>query len=121
MLKRQILLVIVFLSAVFIPMASAERIVHRLDFGWKFIKGDAAGAQAPAYDDSSWRDVQIPHDWSIAGPYDANWASATAYLPAGIGWYRKKFQLEETRLGKRISIEFDGVYNNSEVWINGHF
>ncbi len=121
MLKRQVHLEVILLAGVFISMASAERIVRRLDFGWKFIKGDPAGAQGPAYDDSGWRDVQIPHDWSIEGPYDANWASATAYLPAGTGWYRKTFELDKTLHGKFISIEFDGVYNNAEVWINGHF
>ncbi|MDX1935045.1 MAG: hypothetical protein SFU56_20805, partial [Capsulimonadales bacterium] len=57
--------------------------------GWKFRYGEADGAEAADFDDRSWRDVTLPHDWSIEGPFDRQWASATGYLPGGIGWYRK--------------------------------
>lgn len=97
------------------------RIVRDFDFEWRFLKDDAAGAQAPTFDDSQWRVVQVPHDWSIEGPYSQQWASGTGFLPGGIGWYRKTFTLDKKLWGKVVKIEFDGVYNNSEVWVNGHF
>jgi beta-galactosidase/beta-glucuronidase len=99
----------------------AARLYRDFDFDWKFIKADPAGAQAVEFDDSSWRDVNIPHDWSIEGPYSDQWASGTGYLPGGIGWYRKTFRLDSALQSKRIAIEFDGIYNNSEVWLNGQF
>jgi beta-galactosidase len=89
--------------------------------GWKFIKGDVTGAERPAYDDHTWRAVNLPHDWSIEGPFDEKWASSTGYLPAGIAWYRKTFTLKPSVPGGKTFIYFDGVYKNSEVWINGHY
>jgi beta-galactosidase len=92
-----------------------------MDYGWKFTRGDPAGAEASAFDDAGWRPVDLPHDWSIEGPYDS--AAATTgrggYLPTGIGWYRRSFTPRAPR-GSRVTIEFDGVYQNSDVWINGH-
>jgi len=87
---------------------------------WKFYKGDIANADKTSFDDKGWRAVNLPHDWSIEGPFDEQWASATAYLPAGIGWYRKTFEVSRAMLSKNIYVYFDGVYKNSEVWINGH-
>ncbi|HSV13400.1 MAG TPA: beta galactosidase jelly roll domain-containing protein, partial [Tepidisphaeraceae bacterium] len=91
----------------------------RFNDGWKFLKSDAVGAEATEFDDHSWRDIQLPHDWSIEGPFDQKWASGTGYLPGGIGWYRKTFSLTSAQAGRRISIRFDGVYKNSKVWCNG--
>ena len=88
---------------------------------WKFYKGDATNAERPSFDDAGWREVDLPHDWSIEGPFEERWASATAYLPAGIGWYRKTFELGKDLRSKNIFLYFDGVYKNSEVWINGHY
>ncbi len=70
---------------------------------------------------NEWRPIDLPHDWSIEGPFDQKWASGTGYLPAGIGWYRKNFSLPLALKHKNIYIYFDGVYKNSEVWINGHY
>jgi beta-galactosidase len=75
----------------------------------------------PAFDDSSWRPVNVPHDWSIAGPFRPDYASGNGFAPGGLGWYRKHFQLEPTRPDRVVTIEFDGVYDYSEVWINGVF
>ncbi len=93
------------------------------DFGWKFLKGDVAGAQAPSFVDMGWRDVDLPHDWSIEGPFGESEPSAGtgAYLPTGIGWYRKRFRMGAADRGRVITLEFDGVYQNSEVWINGQY
>lgn len=90
------------------------------DFGWKFLKGDVPGAQQPTFSDASWRDVDLPHDWSIEGPFGEKEpaSGAGAYLPTGVGWYRKKFRLSEAYRNKVVVLEFDGVYQNSEVWIN---
>ncbi len=75
----------------------------------------------PAFDDSGWRQVDVPHDWSIAGPFSADYASGNGYAPGGIGWYRKHFKLDPAQKGRHVTIEFDGVYDFSEVWINGVF
>jgi beta-galactosidase len=93
------------------------------DFGWKFLQSDAVGAQMPAFVDGGWRDVDLPHDWSIEGPVDENAASGGngAYLPTGIGWYRKRFRVGAADRGRVVTLEFDGVYQNSEVWINGQY
>ena len=95
------------------------RSVRDLDFDWKFAKGDIPNAQTRAFDDTHWRTVQVPHDWSIEGPYSDEFASGTGYLPGGVGWYRKTFSVGPSLRNKRLSVEFDGVYNNAEVWING--
>ena len=93
------------------------------DFGWKFFQGDAPGAQQPAFADASWRALDLPHDWSIEGPFLQNAPSGGAggYAPTGIGWYRKRFRLPASYRDSKISIEFDGVYQESEVWINGQY
>ena len=91
------------------------------DFDWCFSKGNFATAMMPDFDDSTWRIVNLPHDWSIEGPFSAEYSSGNGYAPGGIGWYRKHFKLDAVNKGKLIEIEFDGIYNNSEVWINGLF
>lgn len=93
-----------------------------MDFGWKFMPGDQTDAQRFDFDDSEWRTLDLPHDWSIEGAYDekAPTGGSGGYLPTGIGWYRRTFNLPKASNGKTIWIEFDGVYMNSEVWVNGH-
>ena len=105
-----------------LPAWCAAPVRERLNFdaGWRFYKGDAPGAERARFDDAGWRKLNLPHDWSIEGPYSASNASATGYLPGGIGWYRKTFPLDESLAGRRIYIDFDGVYRDSDVWINGH-
>ncbi len=92
------------------------------NFGWKFIlEKDATPIQGfeVSMDDKSWEDVRLPHDWSIGMDYDtAKYDGATGYLPGGIGWYRKTFE-HSAASDERAFILFDGVYNNSETWING--
>ncbi len=97
------------------------RIVPSFDPGWRFYKGDVQGAEKAVFDDSEWRTVDVPHDWSIEGPFAAKnpTGGAGGYLPAGVGWYRKHFSLTQEYGGRRVFIEFDGVMANSDVWING--
>jgi beta-galactosidase len=102
--------------------AGAGRVRDSFDFGWKFLKGDAPGAQQPSFADTSWKDVDLPHDFSIEGPFSANTPSREGgYLPTGIGWYRKRFNVPVAYRDRKVSIEFDGVYQLSEVWINGQY
>lgn len=84
---------------------------------WKFIQEDVTDAIKPSYDDSKWRKLDLPHDWSIEGQMSPTLASCTGYLPGGIGWYRKAFEISETT--KHHYIYFEGVYNRSEVYLNG--
>jgi beta-galactosidase len=91
------------------------------DDGWKFARGDAPGAHLPDFDDGAWSALDLPHDWSIEGPYDehAPCGGSGGYVPTGIGWYRKAFTLPPAATGKRVAIQFDGVYQRGEIWING--
>jgi len=98
----------------------AVRTRIRFDSDWRFHLGDVADGQSPALDDSAWRRLQLPHDWSIEQPFSPDLASGTGFLPGGIGWYRKTFVLDGPRARQRTSICFDGIYMNSHVWINGH-
>ena len=100
---------------------SGSRELKSFDDNWKFKRGDYSGAKDPSYDDSSWRLLDLPHDWSIECDFDENLASCTGYLPAGFGWYRKSFSIPESYKGKSITISFDGVYCDGEVWINGKY
>jgi len=90
-----------------------------LDFDWRFHRGDTPIGFDPQLDDSAWRAVQLPHDWSIEGPFGPENASGTGYAPGGIAWYRKRFALSPAALGRSVAVEFDGVYENAEVWVNG--
>ena len=91
------------------------------DLNWKFLLGDPAGAEAADFNDASWRTVNLPHDWSIEGQPDRNSPSGAGegYFPAGVGWYRKTFTAPASWNGKRISVDFDGVYMDATVYLNG--
>lgn len=99
--------------------AQEPRERRNFDNGWRFHLGDVAQGQSPAFTDQGWRQVDLPHDWSIEGPYSQDNASGTGFLPGGIGWYRKTFQLPAGMQGRKVSLRFDGIYRNSSVWING--
>ncbi len=92
-----------------------------LDLGWKFHLGDVSGAQETGFDDSSWTAVDVPHDWSISLPFnqDSKAGAGGGYLDGGLGWYRKSFNLPESSSGQRVFLQFDGVYMDSTVWLNG--
>ncbi len=98
--------------------------VGRTDFtaGWTFELGDVAEASSPDFDDSSWRHLNLPHDWAIEGDFSEDSPSGTGggALPGGIGWYRKTFCVSGEDMGKELRIDFDGVYMNSTVYLNGH-
>lgn len=109
-----------FLALATNGFAQARKVIN-FDNGWQFTKGDVPGAEKPLFDDAQWRKLDVPHDWSIEGPYDRANTSGRGggYLPTGIGWYRKTFDMNKADAKKIVTIEFDGVMANSEVWING--
>ena len=91
------------------------------DNDWKFFLGDAPSASAKEFNDKDWMRLDLPHDWSIEGKIDPKnpTGGGGGYFPAGIGWYRKTFDVPVAWKGKCISIYFEGVYMNSQVFING--
>ncbi|MGB5510849.1 MAG: glycoside hydrolase family 2 TIM barrel-domain containing protein [Woeseiaceae bacterium] len=89
------------------------------NFGWRFNLADDPAFSAAGFDDSSWRELRLPHDWSIEADFDESLNGATAYLPGGIGWYRKTFATPGTG-DELVYLYFDGVYNHSTIWVNGH-
>ncbi len=101
---------------------AAARATNYFDADWRFFKGDAQGAERPEFDDAAWRRLDVPHDWSIEGPFDEQNPTGKdgAYLPAGVGWYRKHFDVPAVDSKRRVFVEFDGVMANSDVWVNGH-
>jgi beta-galactosidase len=103
------------------PAPPAVRATQSFDADWRFLQGDAPGAGQAAFSDSSWRALDVPHDWSIAGPFDekAPAGGAGGFLPSGVAWYRKHFTLPAGHASRRVFVEFDGVMQNSDVWING--
>src|SRR6266508_2360786 len=95
---------------------------RRLNFndGWKFPRGELAGAEAPGFNDAQWRSLRLPHDWAIEGPFDPKLNPHEGALPDfGIAWYRKHFRLSGDVRGKRFSLELDGAMSNSRVFLNG--
>lgn len=105
-----------------LPGAEAGRTTQSFDAGWRFVRGDIFNAESNRFDDAAWEQVDVPHDWAIAGPYDeaALTRRGGGYLPSGVSWYRKTFVLPQEWEGRKIYIEFDGVMANSRVWINGY-
>ncbi|MDO9154916.1 MAG: glycoside hydrolase family 2 TIM barrel-domain containing protein, partial [Paludibacter sp.] len=115
-----------FRVAVFLLVASALQ--AKPQFGkavlfnenWRFNLSDVKEGAQPGLDDSKWRQLNLPHDWTVEGVYSPDKASATGYLPGGIAWYRKTFTVPVTEKEKKVYIYFEGIYNHSEVFINGN-
>jgi beta-galactosidase len=103
------------------PLVTAARTVIDFDSNWRFQLGDFANAAIPAFDDGSWRSLNVPHDWSNEGPFESRFSSGTGYAPGGIGWYRKHFTVDPSHKGKMVAVEFDGIYDHAQVWINGQY
>ncbi len=137
MLNRLIYLTL-FISAFWLnAMAQENRRDSLFDENWKFYRGRLNGAEALSFKDNSWRNVSLPHDWSIedlpdtssaqnstvvCGPFDSKAIGGkhTGFTIGGTGWYRKHFNMPESDTDKIVYINFDGVYMNSDIWINGH-
>ncbi|MFD2835494.1 sugar-binding domain-containing protein [Gramella sp. AN32] len=111
--------IIFILIALFYSSLISAQKDNKVDFNkdWQFQKGDSTKVFS---NNSDWRNIKLPHDWSIEGPFNSKWASGTGFLPGGIGWYKKTFSISNYKPENTYAIYFDGVYKNSEVWINGH-
>lgn len=95
--------------------------VINVNKNWKFHLGDAVGADYMGYDDNAWKDVTLPHDWSVEHPFDTAHSSGTGYLPGGTAWYRKHLVFPEDICKKTVRITFGGVYKHARVWINSNY
>jgi beta-galactosidase len=124
-------------SSVQIVQSGRERL--SLDRGWLFHEGDipfpvitghqpsydnakagsSSGAASADYDDSSWKQVNLPHDWAVEQPFDKNANLSQGYRQRGMGWYRKYFRLDTADQGKHLEIQLDGIATHSTIWING--
>ena len=113
----------IFLFITILPISVSARKVTNFDSGWRFMLADDKRMSDKTFDDSSWRLLDLPHDWAIEGDFSAGNPSGAGggALPGGVGWYRKSFRVESASPEqKHMAIRFDGVYMNSTVWINGH-
>jgi len=119
-MKVKIVFILLLLTSV-VSAQNRTRISFNQD--WRFFPGDVPAAKALAFNDSKWRILSLPHDWSIEGKFsEKNPAKPEGGgLPTGVAWYRKSFTQKTINVQKSIYIEFDGVYKNSEVWLNGKF
>lgn len=125
-MKKVSFVTILFLSL--LTAASGQSETRLFDSGWRFHRGGAQGAERPSFDDSKWRNLDLPHDWSIEdltgtkSPFspDAINQVSGGFTSGGTGWYRKTFDVPAEAKGKNFVIVFDGVYMNSEVWVNGN-
>src|SRR5450631_559885 len=121
--KKEIqgLLFCLFVISIVSAQNMNPRKVIPLDSGWRFWLGDDPDARQPGFDDSRWRSIELPHDWTIESPVNPppDGESNGGYFSHGIAWYRKSFVFSDT--AKKVVLAFDGVYMNSDVWINGQF
>ncbi len=119
--KKNIILLVLGLFMAVPASLHAQRKVTNIDFDWYFHLGDVEEGQNADY--SSWRLLDVPHDWSIEGEYreDNPGKGSYAFLPTGIGWYKKEIEWEPGMEPKSLAIEFDGIFMNSSVWVNGEF
>ncbi|GAB1308901.1 beta-galactosidase GalB [Urechidicola sp. KH5] len=97
-----------------------KRVHNSFNEGWSFQKGETGSEHLPDFNDSDWRQLNVPHDWAIEGPFDKNHDTRTGGLPIyGTAWYRKTFTIDKQHQNQQVTITFDGVMNNSEVFVNG--
>ena len=117
-LRNALLAMVLALTAT--PSQAADR--RLIDDGWLFVLGDEAKMSETSYDDSPWRRLNLPHDWAVEGDFSviAPSGAGGGALPGGIGWYRKHFRPSAKDHNDKMFIDFDGVYMNSTVWVNGH-
>ena len=134
-LKFAVFLLFVCILVIASCSKNIEKLEREISFNanWKFIRADVSNAESPEFDDTDWRTVHVPHDYSIEdvpkkegikqiGPFSEKSAGgpSTGHVVGGIGWYRKHFTLDDNDSDKIIKVLFDGVYMNADFWINGH-
>ena len=120
-MKNVLFVAIISVMAFFTTIPASAQVSFgdpvKFNDGWLFRLQDDSTAVGTDYNDSEWRKLSLPHDWSVEGQLSPSLASCTGYLPGGIGWYRKHFNI--TDKAARHYIYFEGVYNRSEVYLNG--
>jgi len=138
MTKKQLYIILIFIVSLMNIEAQETKRDSKFDSDWKFYRGKVSGAEKLNFDDKAWRNISLPHDWSIedlplsdktksitdkpriiCGPFDSEaiCGFATGYTIGGTGWYRKHFRLPKGLADKVVTIQFDGVYMNSDVWL----
>lgn len=125
-MKKQVLLaaVVALLVVACSPKVQQQQSMRETDFnfGWKFnLTNDTTALTAVPLDDADWRDVRLPHDWSVEASFDSTLEGCTGYLPGGVGVYQKHFKTPASPNQKSTFILFDGVYNNAKFWLNGQY
>lgn len=122
-LFRSFLLLFLLQMSFYAAAQNNPRQVIDFNSSWKFHLGEAETAKNNAFNDADWRSLNLPHDWSIEGSFSKDHPATPGggALPGGTGWYRRTFQIPVSSRGKLTFIDFEGVYRNSEVWINGHY
>lgn len=121
---------LIFTFAMLVSACGSDKDTPRqqsFDDGWLFYRGELTDAQRPDFDDSAWRQVNLPHDWSIEdipgtdSPFAADAVTEVSggFTVGGEGWYRKHFKVAKADACKRVFVNFDGIYRNADVWVNG--
>lgn len=119
-MKKVILVCLSLIWAANLLAQKEVRLKENFDFDWKFSLSDNTQYAEETYNDANWEQIQLPHDWSIKLNFDKKMGGSAAHLPGGIGWYRKQFKIPHSYKGKVISILFDAICQQSDVYINGH-
>ncbi|MEI8113290.1 MAG: sugar-binding domain-containing protein [Bacteroidia bacterium] len=118
-LKLFLAITAIFIAVVIVQAKPQFGKAELFNTNWRFNLSDLKEASSADFDDSKWNVIDLPHDWSVKGTLSPDKASCTGYLPGGIGWYRKSFTVPDSEKGNKVFIYFEGVYNHSEVFING--
>ncbi|HRZ97380.1 MAG TPA: glycoside hydrolase family 2 TIM barrel-domain containing protein, partial [Paludibacter sp.] len=119
-MKKLLVLSILILSFLSLSAQVSFGKAEKINEAWKFSLGDTKEASQTDFNDGRWRRTDLPHDWSVKGQLSPSLASCTGFLPGGIGWYRKSITIPESKKGEKTYLYFEGVYNRSEVYLNGN-
>jgi hypothetical protein len=121
-MQKNYLSIVILLVICIVPSLRAQvsfGFPEKINDNWKFVLNDVQDGQSVILDDTRWQHISLPHDWSVKGRLTPALASCTGYLPGGIGWYRKIIDIPADKQGQKVYLYFEGVYNRSEVFING--
>ncbi|CAM3451008.1 sugar-binding domain-containing protein [Flavobacterium chungbukense] len=119
MLTKKILIPVLLFSCLSASSQISFGDSKKINDNWKFNLQDVSDAKNATFDDNKWQNVNVPHDWSVKGQLSPTLASCTGYLPGGIAWYRKSINIPQNKSGEKVYLYFEGVYNRSEVFVNG--
>ncbi len=122
-MNQKLALGILLIGILFVQKTIAQRFEQAFNTNWNFVLNEGDNSERPSISSSNWRAIDIPHDWAFEEGISKDGAQKGngGYFGGGIGWYSKSFEVPENWMSKKVSIEFDGVYMNSEVWINEHY